>query len=1263
MNLPILIYLRVRIINETNQYIMKQRFTLLPALWSALVVMLFAAPPASADVTEDQLEFTKLEDNTWEVKAVPNQELSGRLVIPAYHEDLPVTSIACEGFKMCWGITSIELPSTIVRLGEGCFSDTGIRSIRIPESVSRLEASCFAQCDKLESVEMTESITELGNECFNECYKLKRIDLPSSITRIGDLCFADCESLTEIILPESLVSIGRMCFFRCKGISELELPKSLSHIGANAFGGMTVNKLTMRCSLDPKNSNISESEDICFVKEEFVFACETVYFPEKQFEMAILAKFTFSEGVVNIPDRAFEDTNYKFSEFPEGLVSIGDYAFKRTYFTKEIVIPSSVRHIGTGAFAGCPSLTKVEIKEGVTTIGDGMFMGCSLLKEIVLPGTLTSIGAFAFYHCPLETMEFPQSLAYIGYGAFARMLGFSGDYDYMTAIYGGEYGGEHGGGPVDIALRELSFPDGPVAIDEGAFAWQNELISFKLNASKIGREAFCGCESLRDPDITVHADEIGDFAFKGCGSLNVFVKCDGVKRIGEEAFAGCPLAIGTLRIPDSVVEIGKNAFNGTNVSKLILGAGMTDVGSEAFRYMISLTDIVWSKGLRSIGDKAFIDSSLASLILPDGLERIGTRAFGNDHYNTFLSNVTIPTSVKEVGESCFGDNLAIVEMMASTPLSLQQKNLGYDSEKAAETLVLVPRGAREAYLEDPMWAGFCIKERDTGKVTITMDENTLFQEAYEAQTDVAPEDVLELKIIGYVKEWADVESLKVFNNCMVYDLGEATFKSSPDFKDNKKLRKISLPHVENFGTILAPQAFDGCSSLESIELPDGIIRLNSGAFRNCCNLREVKFPTSLETIDNNAFENTGLREIDLSGTNLNYLGAAAFASCKSLKSVVLDGIPLADGSKLLPDYIQEGVFEGCFGLRSVKMRDTDLETIGPRWFKCCWNLNDIELPRNLKTISEQAFDDCRSLSFIELPETLQSVGKSAFRYSGIRSINLPSGVKDIAGGAFEGAFASCTQLVSVKLPASVKELGNYTFDWCYALKHIISPAATPPLLQGEEIFDRRIYDRAVISVPSDAVETYRTAEGWNLFRNFDSNVTIDSEMDDDWVDTSVMDPDTYDDVKDDITSQEEEDEKNNPGDPENAAAPRRVNEAIVREKLLRTFAPVYDRMVTSCDEGNRGCYVHIRPKGDAKVIKVEFDGKDITSELKDGLLLLPPITKSGKLKITTDRDGTSGVGNAFMGKCEKGVIYDLYGRRVLNPGKGIYIKDGKKIVL
>lgn len=1197
---------------------MKQRFTLLSALWSALVVMLFAAPPASADVTEDQLEFTKLEDNTWEVKAGWQQQLSGVLVIPASHEGLPVSSIADWGFED-QEITGVNMPNTIKRIGEGG----------------------FAYCDKI-----------------------KKIELPSSVTRIEDSCFSWCEGLTEITLPESLEYIGSLCFYRCTSIKELELPRSLTYIGANAFGGMTVNKLTMRCTLTPENSNMSETEDRCFVKEEFVFSCETVYFPEKQFEMAILARFTFSEGVVNISDRAFEGSDYKFSEFPEGLVSIGDYAFKRTRFTKEIVIPSSVRHIGTGAFAGCQSLTKVEIKEGVTAIGDGMFIGCSCLSDIVLPQTLTSIGAFAFYQCPLETMEFPQSLKSIGTGAFARMLGID-VWDYMTDIYGGEYGGENSVGIVDVDMTEVSFPEGSVAIDEYAFGWQDMLESFTLNASKIGRGAFSGCQSLRDPDITIQADEIGDFAFHGCGSMNVFVKCDGVKRIGEEAFAGCPLAIGTLRIPDSVVEIGKNAFNGTKVSKLILGAGMTDVGPEAFRYMISLTDIVWSNGLKSIGDKAFADCSLASLILPEGLEKIGTRAFDNEDNNYILSNVTIPASVKEAGESCFGANLAIVEMMAYTPLSLPQKNLGYDSEKAAETLVLVPKGSKEAYLADPMWNGFKIKEQGTGKVTITMDEKTHFQEAYEAQTDVAPEDVLELKIVGPMKRGVDVEYFKKFKNCMVYDLGEASFQYRPRFKENRLLKKVVLPHVDDFKETIDEAAFVGCQSLESVELPDEVTLIAEDAFRNCYNLREIKMPKSLNEIRFRAFQNTGLRELDLSGTNLTYMLMDAFAECRSLTSVILDGTPLC-----LADfgedryYLQAGVFRDCMSLKTVKMRDTNLESIGSEWFKGCCSLQDIELPRNLKTISEQAFDQCRSLSFIELPETLQSVGKSAFYCSGIRSINLPSGVKYIAGGAFEGAFALCTQLVSVKLPASVKELGNDTFDYCYALKHIISPAATPPLLQGEEIFDRRIYDRAVVSVPSDAVETYRTAEGWNLFRNFDSNVTIDSEMDDEWVDTSILDSDTYDDVEEDIIEDEEEREaQENAENPENASAPRRVDAAVVREKVLRTFAPVYDRMTATCDEDNNGYYVHVRPKGDAKIIKVEFDGKDITSELKDGLLLLPPITKSGKLKITTDRDGTSGVGNAFMGKCEKGVIYDLYGRRVLNPGKGIYIKDGKKIVL
>lgn len=201
--------------------------------------------------------------------------------------------------------------------------------------------------------------------------------------------------------------------------------------------------------------------------------------------------------------------------------------------------------------------------------------------------------------------------------------------------------------------------------------------------------------------------------------------------------------------------------------------------------------------------------------------------------------------------------------------------------------------------------------------------------------------------------------------------------------------------------------------------------------------------------------------------------------------------------------------------------------------------------------------------------------------------------------------------------------------------------------------------------------SYMSDPVWSRFKNMDFSLVIESEMDDEWVDTSLMDTETYEDLKDEIT-QDEQNSGENPEQPESIGAlnqdrriyaARKVEQTVVQEKLLKVFAPVYDQMATTCDEDNKGYYVHIQPKGDAQIIKVEFDGKDVTSQLKDGMILLPAVKKSGKLKITTDKDGTSGIGTTVVNQGEKGVLYDLCGRRVHNPGKGIYIKDGKKVVL
>ena len=64
-----------------------------------------------------------------------------------------------------------------------------------------------------------------------------------------------------------------------------------------------------------------------------------------------------------------------------------------------IVIPNSVKRIGSSAFGECSGLVSLVIPESVTEINESAFSGCSSLVSVVIPDSVKKIGDFAFYGC------------------------------------------------------------------------------------------------------------------------------------------------------------------------------------------------------------------------------------------------------------------------------------------------------------------------------------------------------------------------------------------------------------------------------------------------------------------------------------------------------------------------------------------------------------------------------------------------------------------------------------------------------------------------------------------------------------------------------------------------------------------------------------------------------------------------------------------------------------------------------------------------
>ncbi len=113
-------------------------------------------------------------------------------------------------------------------------------------------------------------------------------------------------------------------------------------------------------------------------------------------------------------------------------------------------------------------------------------------------------------------------------------------------------------------------------------------------------------------------------------------------------------------------------------------------------------------------------------------------------------------------------------------------------------------------------------------------------------------------------------------------------------------------------------AFDSCSKLKRLVLPDHVEVIGSKAFFRCKELKKVIFPDTLKVIEAEAFRFTGLEELNLP-EGLVELGESAFFKCNNLKHVV---IPES------VDVIERWVFHGCNRLETVEIRH-DPEYVGP----------------------------------------------------------------------------------------------------------------------------------------------------------------------------------------------------------------------------------------------------------------------------------------------------------------------------------------------
>ncbi|MPM28119.1 hypothetical protein SDC9_74638 [bioreactor metagenome] len=325
-----------------------------------------------------------------------------------------------------------------------------------------------------------------------------------------------------------------------------------------------------------------------------------------------------------------------------------------------VTIPAGVTAIGDEAFE-YTEITSVNFPNSLTTIGWGAFMYCSGLTSVSIPNSVTSIGESAFEGCDnLQSVKLPVGLTVISKSLFFDCVKLTSVNIPSNVTEIGMCAFAHCFNLKSVALPEgLSFVGDDAfcetAIPEPIYILEGSVLCFvpasytefviPETVNQVGGGAFDSCWGLKSVIIPDSVTSIGNFAFYGCVHLSSVHLPDSVVFIGYYAFYGCR-SLSSINIPSGNIEIGMTAFSKTNINEPIIS------NDNSVLY--------------------YIPDSYHTFTVPDGIKKINGGAFDGC---SELTSVTIPESVTSIGEYAFTDCVSLTSVKIPQGVTLINEGL------------------------------------------------------------------------------------------------------------------------------------------------------------------------------------------------------------------------------------------------------------------------------------------------------------------------------------------------------------------------------------------------------------------------------------------------------------------------------------------------------------------------------------------------------------------------------------------------------------
>lgn len=503
--------------------------------------------------------------------------------IPETYGGAKVTSIAAGAFRGQTMITDVVIPEGVTYIGREAFAGcSALVRVKIPTSVTQVGANLF-EGTPYDST-LTGELVYINSILYRCQSDAVTVSIRQGTTVIAEEAFINRVNLAAIVVPDGVSYIGSNAFKNCSALSQIEIPKSVRDIVANAFDGT-------KWYEDRKHGMIYINDLLYRVPAEIIVQSEQPTGSLSDKDAAEMAKsgvatqvipntnVIVKEDITTICTLAFANTPVQTVQLPSTLTTIRYGAFQNCTALKQITLPKSMTFIEGGAFQNCSALTSISVPQNVTYLGASAFSGCTSLTSATLPQTITRISSGLFENCSsLTTVQASSALTSIGSRAFAETSALS-SFTFpqtLTAVGAESFTGS--------GIVTANLPQSVTYLGAGAFADCTKLVYAQVPAAiqAIRERTFRNCTELKNVSIPEGIRYIGAAAFQNDVSLQTVDFAQSLLTICDNAFEGSGVGEG-LVLPSALRTIGSRAFAGCmRLTSLTIPTDVRKMGSQAF---------------------------------------------------------------------------------------------------------------------------------------------------------------------------------------------------------------------------------------------------------------------------------------------------------------------------------------------------------------------------------------------------------------------------------------------------------------------------------------------------------------------------------------------------------------------------------------------------------------------------------------------------------------------------------------------------------